>query len=967
MSASFACVLIGRGQELVACADLLLGRSHRVVHIVSDCARVTEWAQRQGVSRTNPNEDFEAALSSEPFDYLFSIVNHAITPTTVLEMARLGAINYHDSLLPAYSGFHATTWSILDGAAQHGITWHRMTKEVDAGPYLLQRSFPISEDDTAFTVAARAAELAIRSFPELVEKLEGETAIETPSHPAQNFHSKSERPGLVMLDWNRPVEELLRTCRAFDFGNEDNWLTRTKLQAPSGDFLCVDSVTLTSGSGSPPGTVIKATDEGVTIQGPNGALNCKRLTTLEGEPIGENDFARYGLVIDAKLPQQTQANTEAASKVDRAATKSERFWVHRLQKLCIPELSDLKAHAPTGETASAEIPLTESLLALTSDALQAMLATALAVYSARINDQVTNVDLPVCLASLTHDLNRLYSPTVPMSFDIDPSATWQTVLQHAERELTAIRSQGTYARDVWQRYSVLREKSISDRQMPIAIALEGDEKALPHGVRLLLRLAPNGGKMQILFDTNAISTLQAERVLARLVHLMQVAAETPRAPVGCLSIVPRSEQKVLLEDFQNTHCDNVDIACIHDLFAKQVSRTPDKTALVFRNDSLTYRELDERSNFLALHLQSLGVGPDKLVAIAIERSLDMVIGLLAILKAGGAYVPLDPAYPAERLTMMLEDSGASWLLTQDHLRDQLPPHNASIVIVDKPTLTGSAQLPPRADTNTDNLAYVIFTSGSTGRPKGVMIEHRNVANFFAGMDNRIGPKPGTWLAVTSISFDISVLEIFWTLCRGFETVIQEEGDTASMLNSQPEATASTRSMGFGLFYFAADSSKPTTANAYQLLLEGAKFADNNEFVAVWTPERHFHAFGGLYPNPAVTSAAIASITSKIELRAGSIVIPLHDPIRVAEEWAVVDNISEGRVGLSFASGWHINDFVLKPENYERRREVMQESIETVLRLWDGKTITVKNGSGARTTHHQLFPAPLISNNPIIVN
>ncbi len=965
MNSSFACVLIGRGQELVTCADLLLDRSHRVVHIVSDCALATEWAQRHGVSRTSPSEDFEAALSREAFDYLFSIVNHAITPTTVLEMARLGAINYHDSLLPAYSGFHATTWSILDNAVQHGITWHRMTKEVDAGPYLLQRSFPISEDDTAFTVAARAADLATQSFPELVEKLEDESAIETPSHPAQDFHSKSERPGLVVLEWNRPVEDLLRTCRAFDFGNEDNWLTRPKLQAPSGDFLCVDSVTLMPGSGSPAGTVIQTTAEGVAIEGSNGALNCERLTTLEGESVGETDFARYGLVIDAVLPQQTQANTEAASKVDRAATKSERFWVARLQKLCMPELTDLKAHAPTGETASTDIPLTESLLAQTNDALQAMLAAALAVYSARINDQVTNIDLPVCLTSLTHDLRKLYSPTVPMSFDIDPSATWQTVLQHAKRELTETRSRGTYARDVWTRYSVLREKSVSDRQMPIAIALASDEQALPDGVRLLLRLAPDDGKIQVLFDTNAIQALQAERVLARLVHLMHVAVKTPNAQVGSLPIVPISEQKVLLEDFQNTHCDSVDIACIHDLFAKQVAKTPDKTALVFRNDSLTYRELDERSNFLALHLKELGVGPDKLVAIAIERSLDMVIGLLAILKAGGAYVPLDPAYPAERLTMMLEDSGASWLLTQDHLREQLPSHDASIVIVDGPTLTGSTPLPPKADTNTNNLAYVIFTSGSTGRPKGVMIEHRNVANFFAGMDDRVGPKPGVWLAVTSISFDISVLEIFWTLCRGFETVIQEEGDTASMLNSRPETTATTRSMGFGLFYFAADSSKPTTANAYQLLLEGAKFADNHDFVAVWTPERHFHAFGGLYPNPAVTSAAIASITSKIELRAGSIVIPLHDPIRVAEEWAVVDNISEGRVGLSFASGWHINDFVLKPENYERRREVMQESIETVLRLWDGETITVKNGGGEKV-EVSVLPKPIRPRPPMWV-
>jgi hypothetical protein len=136
-----------------------------------------------------------------------------------------------------------------------------------------------------------------------------------------------------------------------------------------------------------------------------------------------------------------------------------------------------------------------------------------------------------------------------------------------------------------------------------------------------------------------------------------------------------------------------------------------------------------------------------------------------------------------------------------------------------------------------------------------MVEHRNVANFFTGMDQRIGPQPGVWLAVTSISFDISVLELFWTLARGFKVVIQEEGDK-NALSKQPQRSRSPRKIDFSLFYFAADAGE-VGQNRYRLLLEGAKYADRNGFLAVWTPERHFHAFGGLYPNPSLTSAAIA--------------------------------------------------------------------------------------------------------------
>ncbi len=236
--------------------------------------------------------------------------------------------------------------------------------------------------------------------------------------------------------------------------------------------------------------------------------------------------------------------------------------------------------------------------------------------------------------------------------------------------------------------------------------------------------------------------------------------------------------------------------------------------------------------------------------------MEMVVGLLGILKAGAAYVPMDPAYPARAHRLDAgghrgtggADAGAAaritaadecqacwrWMRWRTRAIGSAPAHRA----------TG------------ENLAYVIFTSGSTGRPKGVQIEHRNVANFMGGMDRALGTKPGVWLALTSISFDISVLEIFWTLARGFTVVVQEEAEGAKRA-AQSEDAARARSAS------ACSISRRMPARAatsYRLLLEGAKFADTHDFEAVWTPERHFHPFGGLYPNPSVTSAAVAAIT-----------------------------------------------------------------------------------------------------------
>lgn len=167
-------------------------------------------------------------------------------------------------------------------------------------------------------------------------------------------------------------------------------------------------------------------------------------------------------------------------------------------------------------------------------------------------------------------------------------------------------------------------------------------------------------------------------------------------------------------------------------------------------------------------------------------------------------------------------------------------------------------------------------------------------------------------------------------------------------------------MDFGLFYFANNSAG---TDGYRLLLEGARFADTHGFTSVWTPERHFHAFGGSYPNPAVTSAAVATVTERVQIRSGSVVAPLHHPLRIAEEWSVVDNLSGGRVGLSFASGWHAADFALAPHNYADRKEVLARTIADVQELWRGGAIAVADGDG-ETRKLRTYPAPVRAELPV---
>ena len=269
--------------------------------------------------------------------------------------------------------------------------------------------------------------------------------------------------------------------------------------------------------------------------------------------------------------------------------------------------------------------------------------------------------------------------------------------------------------------------------------------------------------------------------------IVQALEENPHQAAASLDIIPAQEWNDLVYGLNDTERTWQKNSLVHELFEQQVERTPNALAVQYQGESLTYAELNAKANQLAHRLRAMTdesgapvVGPDTLVAISVERSLEMVVGLLGILKAGAAYVPVDPEYPADRIAHILGDAGARLVLTQDTLKESLPVSGARILSLDDASLYADqpASNIPRALTGTtsSHLAYVIYTSGSTGQPKGVMNEHRGVVNRLCWMPPEIAMRASDRvLQKTSFAFDGSVWELYWTLMHGAAMVLARPG------------------------------------------------------------------------------------------------------------------------------------------------------------------------------------------------
>jgi natural product biosynthesis luciferase-like monooxygenase protein len=475
---------------------------------------------------------------------------------------------------------------------------------------------------------------------------------------------------------------------------------------------------------------------------------------------------------------------------------------------------------------------------------------------------------------------------------------------------------------------------------------------------ITLTITGDGSELsgEIEYDANLFDEATVAGLAERYVILLDAASNNPDRRVCDLPLITPNEHQKLIHDVITPASGDRDPETMIELFSDKVLNSADSIAITAGSLRLSYSELGRRSSGFAFRLKTAGVRAGDLVVILLAPSIEAIVAALGVLESGGAFLFIDPAATEERVRNIVNAAGSRLIVTGKRFGASAARLGLKTVLVDEETPDKDQARIPSERLDPDSLACATIISPDSD-PRCLAFTHRALIDFFAALDE-LSARGG---ATEAAECPEALLVMLWNLVKGVAVALS---------NKQPERTFSNdflsgfrrgRPMQFSLFYFSSDES--AAGDKYRLVIEGAKFADRSGFSAIWVPERHFHPFGALYPNPSTLASALAMITERIQLRAGSVVLPLHHPVRVAEEWSLVDNLSNGRAGVAFASGWHSNDFVFAPGNYDNRRDITMKGVEMVRRLWRGESVPVEGGSGEQI-NIKIFPTPVQPELPV---
>jgi amino acid adenylation domain-containing protein len=769
-SNKITCIVVGEGNLPLKCMGILNEYGIEIMALVSG----DEWLLQQNNLEPFPKYDHLKDLALFPtVDYIFSINNSLILKKEFTSLARRMAINYHDAPLPRYAGMYATNWALLNHETEHGISWHEVVDQIDAGDVVASQAVTVLPGDTALSLNTRCFEAALTSFDTLVQSIVAHQLRPVPQDLSKRsyfpYAARPDQLGLITHEMSaQSIDTLLRATNFSRHYANEFILPLLYIQ---NEYYTVAEATVDFSQKGQPGRVIySGNQKGFYCL--DGLVSPTLLYGKDGREANLEELLPDGAML--ALPGSDA--TQKAATLFESLAKYEPFWRKRLA------LADYLPWPFTNCERSAEIIQTSIqdrtislLMELFPTQKTADILTAVyAIFLLRLTGQSSGT-LGFNSAELSQKISGLeaiYSPWLPLTVALDPTGTAISEVLKTLKLIRKIETSGTFLNSTRIRYPELRSNA-ADTPF-IILSTTGSKTTVTDSASMVINiheadiryLMPDGNKFQ-----------GAGKLAESFEMFLQNLVNGPNLPIQQIELISAQKALQLCGNLNQEVCQAVQVDDVVDQFLRMAELYPEQTAIFDQGVDFSYSRFKTDVVGLATKLTNSGILPDQVVAVAIDRNYHYFVAIMAILKCGACFLPLDPTLPLERKQFFCKDSGVKLLLT-DHPEGALGIELPVLIVEELETIALPHQ--QTSSYHPDSPAYIIYTSGSTGVPKGVKLSRKALANFVSGA---LGLFQTTnqdhVMQFSNLAFDASIEEIFMAFCSGATLYLR----TAEMLQA----------------------------------------------------------------------------------------------------------------------------------------------------------------------------------------